>query len=271
MTAQYQTAGQDITTPKQIAQYGWLPNGVWGTNPVWINTAKRTTTTVNSQTTSTISPADYYYYQNDHLGTPQQLIDQAGNIVWQQQSTAFGETQVTLGDASNETNNTQTTSTTVVANPFRFAGQYFDIETNTNYNYHRQYAPSGGNYTQSDPIGLAGGINTYGYVGGNPLSYTDPRGESQLLLSLAIFGVAYVAILVAYPKPVANNTNDNDGDFPFSNPSPGSSSSTSSASSNTPKDDCGCYKILEERFSWWQGDSITNRYLKCIAECKKCK
>jgi RHS repeat-associated protein len=55
-------------------------------------------------------------------------------------------------------------------------GQYFDAETGLNYNSFRDYDPATGRYVESDPIGLRGGINTYGYVNNQPLVGVDPLG-----------------------------------------------------------------------------------------------
>jgi RHS repeat-associated protein len=51
-----------------------------------------------------------------------------------------------------------------------------DKETNLAYNYFRDFDPALGRYVQSDPIGLRGGLNTYAYVGSDPLSFYDPDG-----------------------------------------------------------------------------------------------
>jgi len=44
------------------------------------------------------------------------------------------------------------------------------------YNYYRDYDPSLGRYMESDLLGLRTGLNTYGYVAGNPLWLSDPFG-----------------------------------------------------------------------------------------------
>ncbi|MBD8515303.1 RHS repeat-associated core domain-containing protein [Photobacterium sp. CAU 1568] len=113
---------------------------------------------------------------SDHLSAPVGLI-QAQNLIWQQVRSPFGKTG---GTAQPVTFN------------IGFPGQYRDAESGLNYNLYRDYDPSLGRYIQSDPIGLQGGLNTYTYVGGNPLKYIDPLGLKVQICSQPAFGWAPV-------------------------------------------------------------------------------
>ena len=115
------------------------------------------------------------YLHTDHLNTPRRATNQAGEVVWAWDGDAFGQTLA---------NEDPINSGTTTAINLRFAGQYFDQETALHYNYFRYYDPSSGRYVTSDPIGLDGGANTFGYVFGNPLSLVDSNGLSPALIEI---------------------------------------------------------------------------------------
>lgn len=100
-----------------------------------------------------------YYTYPDHIGTPRVIAASSDNrFVWRWDSAdPFGIQQPS---------DRLITSTPFLYNP-RFPGQTYDKESSTHYNYYRDFDPQTGRYIQSDPIGLAGGVNTYSYVAGH--------------------------------------------------------------------------------------------------------
>ncbi len=116
------------------------------------------------------TPVNIYYVHADHLGTGRAVTRPSDNkLMWQWDNLdPFGANLPNENPASQ--------------GPFkynlRFPGQYYDAETGTNYNYFRDYDPQIGRYTESDPIGIWGGLNTYTYVANDPLIHIDPTGEN---------------------------------------------------------------------------------------------
>ena len=104
---------------------------------------------------------------NDALGTPQALTDESGTTVWTAEYDPFGKATVNE-DPDNDGN--------LVTLNVRMPGQYEDVETGLYYNGYRYYSPETGRYLTADPIGLAGGLNSYAYVGNDPLRWIDSNG-----------------------------------------------------------------------------------------------
>ncbi|KPX25322.1 hypothetical protein ALO72_200156 [Pseudomonas syringae pv. delphinii] len=102
-----------------------------------------------------------YYYHTDQIGTPLEMTDAEGHIVWQAKYAPWGLIKQLV---VNE-----------VEQNLRFQGQYFDVETGLHYNTFRYYDPEIGRFITQDPIGLSGGDNLYLYAP-NPYGWVDPLG-----------------------------------------------------------------------------------------------
>jgi RHS repeat-associated protein len=116
------------------------------------------------------NPPLTYFIHADTLDTPRVIVDKNNQPRWRWLAEPFGV-------SAPETNPANLGAFTF---NLRFPGQYFDQESGLHQNWWRSYDPVTGRYTQSDPIGLAGGVNTFAYVGGNPLSYVDSTGQFAL-------------------------------------------------------------------------------------------
>ena len=98
-----------------------------------------------------------YSIVTDHLGTPVEAYNEQGEEVWYRRLDMNGK-------VIEERSMLYTSYKDYVKIPFLFQGQYYDEEIKLAYNRFRYYSPDMGMYISSDPIGLAGGFNTYAYV-----------------------------------------------------------------------------------------------------------
>jgi RHS repeat-associated protein len=131
------------------------------------NKPDQTALSVAVNVTVNATAALLHFIHVDHLNTPRLVANQSGQTVWRwDQQEAFG---VNVPDEN-------PSGLGGFEFPLRYAGQYFDKDTNLRYNLFRDYDPSIARYVESDPIGLEGGLNTYAYVRGNPLVFYDPDG-----------------------------------------------------------------------------------------------
>ncbi|MGN5612539.1 RHS repeat-associated core domain-containing protein, partial [Xanthomonas hortorum] len=100
------------------------------------------------------------YFLTDQLGSTRLLTNAAGSAVQRYDYDPYGTT---------------TQSSAAYTNPYQYTGREKDA-SGLYYYRARYYRPQWGRFISEDPIRLAGGINSYGYVDGNPVSYVDPYG-----------------------------------------------------------------------------------------------
>ncbi len=108
-----------------------------------------------------------YYITRDELNSVREVTDAKGNLITQYNYTPYGNVTVNSGTSGQAPS---------VTSDFQYAGYYYHAASGLNITLNRAYSAFLGRWLTRDPIGEAGGINLYGYVGGDPVGGMDPSG-----------------------------------------------------------------------------------------------
>jgi RHS repeat-associated protein len=105
------------------------------------------------------------YQLGNHLGSAALELDDQAQVISYEEYHPYGTTAYEAAG-----NNTETPKR------YRYTGKERDEETGFTYHGARYYAPWLSRWISTDPIGIEGGLNVYGYVNARPVNFTDPLG-----------------------------------------------------------------------------------------------
>lgn len=173
----YNEMGQQTSRSVQgdASRFLYDEKGLWLGTYDQANTISQQIIWLDQLPVGVIEGGSLQYVEPDHLGAPRAVVNPTRNAVvwtWNLKGEAFGAT------APNEDPDRDGTGFEF---SLRLPGQRFEASTGLNQNHHRDYDASIGRYVQSDPIGLAGSISTYGYVDADPMSRIDPTGLDSIV------------------------------------------------------------------------------------------
>jgi RHS repeat-associated protein len=106
---------------------------------------------------------------DNHLGTATLEVDAAGKVISYEEYHPYGTSALRVQDST----------AGVSQKRYRYTGKERDEETSLYYHGARYYASWLGRWTAADPIGVAGGLNLFEYVSGNPIRLHDPSGHRE--------------------------------------------------------------------------------------------
>jgi RHS repeat-associated protein len=106
------------------------------------------------------APGRWEYYARDHQGSVRDVLDSAGKLVARYDYDPYGKL-IGVPESAPE---------------FGYAGMQYHAASGLYLTRFRVYDPQSARWLSRDPIGEAGGLNLYGYVGGNPVTLVDPLG-----------------------------------------------------------------------------------------------
>ena len=149
------------------------------------------------------------FYAEDHLGSVRDLRLGDGQVLASYDYDPYGTP-------------TRSDETGGIHADYRYAGLVSHAPTGLYLTHYRAYSPTYGRWISRDPIGEAGGINLYAYVGNNPIGYVDPTGQFAAVLpaipaaveyaASALFGVTIAAgIFDIYKATAPDNAHDPKG------------------------------------------------------------